>query len=353
MGKALRGSDSHRRSWRRAVGAGAGSGGGSLPRLGHGCHTALRALLILIVSSTLQAQPAAPERLDRGRFTVLFFPDDRQLATSLAQFAVTTDTFPGLPRSSQRAVIAIAPDNRRFREWAGGAPEWGSAVAFPESRRIVLQGSRAGSDAGDPLLVLRHEIAHLALYEYLGDMPPRWFEEGYASYAAGEWGREDILATNVALALRGMPTLLELERSFSGGATAAQSAYALAHRAVAELASIDRERGLSLFLARWRETNSMERALRLAFGLTSVGFEKRWRDRTRAQYGALALVSNIAIAGVLVLVVLGPLYVTRRRRDRRRLERMREAEAAADRAAQQSALEALLGGGSAPPRETP
>ena len=309
------------------------------------------ALITLLLAATLQAQDA-PERLTRGRFTFLFFPHDRQLATSLAHHAVSTDTFPGLPRSSQRAVIAIAPDARRFREWAGEAPEWGSAVAFPESRRIVIQGSRAGSDAGDPVTVLRHEIAHLALYEYLGDLPPRWFEEGYASYAAGEWGRQEVLSTNVALALRGMPTLDELETYFSGGSTAAQSAYALAHRAVAELARIDPQRGLGLLLERWRSTRSFERAMRSAFGLTTAGFEKRWRDRTRTQYGVLALVSNLALAGMLVLFVLAPLYVIRRRRDRERLRRMKESEALADQAARESALEALLGGPPRPPDGT-
>ena len=63
------------------------------------------------------------------------------------------------------------------------------------------------SDAGDPREVLRHELAHLALHEYLGDLPPRWFDEGYASYAAREWSREDALSANVALAIRGTPTL--------------------------------------------------------------------------------------------------------------------------------------------------
>src|SRR5206468_1861830 len=127
---------------------------------------------------------------------------DRKLAASLASHAIATDTFPGLPRPSQHVIVAIAPDYRRFREWAGSAaPEWGSALAFPESRRVILQGQRAGSDAGDPLDVLRHELAHLALHEYLGDLPPRWFDEGYASYTANEWGREEVLATNIALAL--------------------------------------------------------------------------------------------------------------------------------------------------------
>ena len=302
-------------------------------------------VLMSVLMSGVVLSQEAPERLDRGRFAFLFFPQDRQLATSLASHAVATDTFPGLPRSQQRVVIAIAPDDRRFRDWAGNAPEWGSAVAFPESRRVVLQGRRAGSQAGDPLIVLRHELAHLALHEALGDLPPRWFDEGYSSYAAGEWGREEFLTTNIALAIRGMPTFDELEASFGGGATAAQSAYALAYRAVAELAIIDRERGLSLFLETWKRTRSFEQALRRSYGMTSATFEKRWADRTRRQYGMLALASNITVAALLLLFVMAPLYVIRRRRDRRRLERMREADAAAERAAQQSAIDELLGGG--------
>lgn len=299
------------------------------------------AMPVAVFAAVVLAQDA-PERLDRGRFAVLYFPHDRQLAVSLAAHAVATDTFPGLPRPRQRVIIAIAPDRRRFREWVGGAtPEWGSAVAFPASRRIVLQGQRAASDAGDPLSVLRHELAHLALHEHLGDLPPRWFDEGYASYAAGEWGREEVLTTNLALAFRGMPTLEELEASFGGGATAAQSAYALAYRAVSELAQSGGDEGLALFLGYWRDTRSFERAMRLAYGMTAAGFESRWRQRTRRQYGALALVSNISLAAVLLLFILTPLYLARRRRDLRRLQRMRDADAAAE-LATQSVIDELL-----------
>ena len=80
-----------------------------------------------------------------------------------------------------------------------------AAVAFPGERRIVMQGRNAGSDAGDPISVLRHELAHLALHEAMGDLPPRWFDEGYASFAAAETGRDQVLSTNVALVFRGVP----------------------------------------------------------------------------------------------------------------------------------------------------
>lgn len=306
-------------------------------------NVAMNAAVIAVLSAFSGRAQEAPQQLARGRFTVRFFEQDRQLATSLAARAVATDTFPGLARSAQRVTIAIAPDERTFRDWAGPAPEWGAAVAFPESRRVVLQGRRAGSDAGDPLVVLRHELAHLALHEMLGDLPPRWFDEGYASFAAGEWGREEVLRTNVAIALRGVPTLDELEASFGGGTIAAQSAYALAYRAVAELAGASRGRGLALFFRNWRDSGSLERALRQTYGLTLAGFEQQWSRRTRSQYGILALLSNLTIAASVFLVILAPAYIARRRRDRQRLETMRAAEAAAEEEARRSALSDLLG----------
>jgi hypothetical protein len=256
---------------------------------------------------------------------------------------MATDSFPGLARPVQHVLIAIAPDKARFREWAGtSAPEWGAALAFPESHRIILQGSRAGSDAGEPTAVLRHELAHLALHEQLGDLPPRWFDEGYAMYAAGEWGRDEILRANIALVLRGMPTLDELEDEFNHGESAAQYAYALAYRAVADLAAIDQGRGLTLFFQYWRSSGSLDHAVRQAYGITLSDFERQWRANTRRQYGGLALLSNVAMAGVLLVVVLLPLYLVRRRRDRLRLEQMRRADEAAERAARESALADLL-----------
>jgi len=303
-----------------------------------------RRALTFLVSVLLWAQVAfAQDRLDRGRFTFFFSPQDRQLAGTLAERALANDSFPGLPRPAQKVIIAIAPDARRFRDMVGGvAPEWGSAVAFPDSRRIVMQGQGAGSDAGNPVDVLRHELAHLALHEYLGNKPPRWFDEGYASFSAGEWGRQEVLATNVALALRGMPTLDELEDSFGGGATAAQSAYALAYSAVAELSRMGGERGLELLLGYWKRT-TLDRAMRQAYGKTTAGFETEWRRRTRQQFGGLALASNVALGGLLMLFILTPFYLARRRRDKARLEKMREADAIAE-AAERSAIDDLISG---------
>lgn len=305
-------------------------------------------LALLGGAASVAGAQAAPVRIDSGRFTIVCYPGDSTLGRSLVSTAIRSDSFPGLPRPREHVLVAIAPDAATFRSWAQGAPEWGAALAFPASRRIVLQGHSAGSDAGDPRATLRHELAHLALHEYLGDLPPRWFDEGYAGYAAGEWRRESALTTNLALALRGMPTLDELEDRFAHGASTAEEAYALSYQAVLDLAQLDPERGLARLFPLWRETGSLDKALRRGYGITLDEFENDWRRETRHRYGALALVSDVTLAGLLVLLLVVPLYVARRRRDRARLTALREADArtdAAERAEREGALALLLGDG--------
>ena len=304
-------------------------------------------LLCLTLRSGARAQdPAGTSAISAGRFTVVHFPTESRLARSLLKAAVERDSFPGLPALTDQVRIQLAPDDRTFREWAGtGAPDWGGAFAFPAERRIVMQGRNAGADAGDPLVTLRHELAHLALAEVLRGQVPRWFDEGYASYAAGEWGREEVLVTSVGLIWRGIPTLAGLDSGFYSGSERALRTYALAHRAVAELATIDRTRGLALFFEYWEKEGSFERALRAAYGMTSADFERHWRARVKRQYGALALAADLSVLSVVLVFLLGPLWWQRRARQLERLARMRRADAEQEERERNSALAALLGDG--------
>ncbi|MGH7714190.1 MAG: peptidase MA family metallohydrolase [Gemmatimonadaceae bacterium] len=332
MGEALRRNGPARRGWRRAL------------------VGILTSLLVAAASAAGQDQQL---RLQQGRFTVLADPSDAVLARAVLNASALNDTFPGLPRPREDVTIVIARDAQRMRELSGpGTPEWGIAVAIPALRRIVIQGRGATSAAGDPLVAVRHELAHLALHELMGDLPPRWFDEGYATYAAGEWRRDDALATQVALALRGVPTLQGVDSAFYGGATRAQYAYALAHRAVADLASLDPKRGLSLLFTEWRARGSLDAAMRHAYAITLGSYEAMWRRRTRRRYGALAVVTDLTLAVVILLAVVAPLYVARRRRDQKRLATMRERDVEAEQRERDSAIEALLrsssGDGSSP-----
>lgn len=315
------------------------------PRPSLGLPRAARALLasLLVLPPVAGRAHAQSLRLDRDRFTVVALPSDEPLARSLLAAAADRDTFPGLPRPRRHVIIAVAPDHARFREWTGpNAPEWGAAVAFPGSQRIVMQGRRAGSDAGDPIDVLRHELAHLALHEALGDLPPRWFDEGYASYAANEVDRDAVLSANLALLIRGMPSLDSLDAGFTGGSVRAEGTYALAYRAVAELAARDPQRGLTLFFRYWKQSGRFDAAVRSAYGITAAQFEQIWQTRTRRRYGGLALFANLSLAAAMTLFIVLPFYIARRRRDRLRMQALQRADEEAERREAASAIEALL-----------
>ncbi|MBA3889062.1 MAG: hypothetical protein H0X64_00875 [Gemmatimonadaceae bacterium] len=348
MGQALRGGPDDRRGGRRTLKDGRESEvwGRELPRR----RAALAApvshllLLLLLVAAPAFAQDDAPLRIESGRFTFVLYPADENFARSLLASALAADTFPGLPRPRQPVHIAIAPDARRFRQWIGPTvPEWGAAVAFPAARRIVMQGRRSGSDAGNPFEVLRHELAHLALHEAMGELPPRWFDEGYAAYAAGERARAEILAANFALALRGVPTLDELDELFEGGSSRAQTGYALGYQAVSDIAALDPQRGLAIFFMEWRERRTFDGALRAAYGTTQASFEADFVRRTRLRYGLLALFVDTSLGLAVFMGIVLPLYLARRRRNRERMAALIAADEAAERAAGEGMLAELLG----------
>lgn len=313
---------------------------------------ALLGLTLLAIGAAradAQGIPVGAEQIVGGRFTFVSMPSDAGLAKNLLAAALARDTFPGLPRPAQRATVYIAPDERRFREWiGGGAPEWGIAVAIPEESRIVMQGKSADSRAGDPKVTLRHELAHLALHEAMGNLPRPWFDEGYASFSAGEWTREQVLMSSFALAVRGVPRFSGIDSMIASGAVRAEQGYALAHRAVGDLAALDPAGGLTRFFAYWKDTRSADAAARRAFGVTLDGFEDTWRKTTRRRYGALALFADMGFASLVLFLVVAPFWVIRRRRDRGRLAAMVAADELAERRERESALAALLGEGSEP-----
>jgi hypothetical protein len=304
----------------------------------------LHALTCLVLSTTAGASPPGAIRLDRGRFTVIHYAGDQLLAEAVLTSATARDSFPGLARETAHVVIMIAPDVATFNEWVGPSARPSiAAVAIADQHRVVMRGRGAPPNSDDPLQVLRHELAHIALNDYLGARAPRWFDEGYASYAAGEQRTEGFVATNVTLVFRRMPSLAGLDTLLtSRKASEATAGYALALRAVTDLASIDRMRGLEPLLAAWKERGSFDLATRRAFAMTAADFEQHWQGRTRWTFAILALATDSAVFGAALILPLVPLYRSKRRAQRERLAAMKSREAVAEVELRQRAVDSVV-----------
>jgi hypothetical protein len=174
---------------------------------------------------------------------------------------------------------------------------------------------------------LRHELAHVGLQRYLGAARiPRWFTEGYAQWAAGQWDWDSAWRLRLALAGQRAPPLDSITLEWPAAATDARIAYLLSASAVAYLVGQSEERGLRIFLERWRAMQDFEGAFRATYGRTLGQFESDWRRHVRSRYGWGVILGHSMIFWALAAFVLLVLFAVRRRRDRERLERLRAHE---------------------------
>jgi hypothetical protein len=288
----------------------------------------IAALALALLALLAAAAPARAEavRLVHGQTTVVHWPGDEGVARRVMNAAQATHSFPGLPADAElwAGTIVLAPSQAVWDSVTGGrAPHWSAGVAIPAQRLIVLPlfGGSAGGTR-DPIVTLRHELAHLALDAYLPRPIPRWFNEGYATWVSGEWDAGSGWQIRVAFLLRRAPPLDSLELGWPAGADRARLAYLLSASAVRYMAERGGERGFTELLAAWQRTGSLDRALRSTYGMTIGHFESEWVQHVRRRYGWLLMASQVGVfwaaAALFVLLMFGH----RMRDNRRRIEEM-------------------------------
>jgi Peptidase MA superfamily len=286
------------------------------------------ALILGVAAETGRQIPYDSIESPSGRVTVVFGEGGSGRATLLIEYFDASAPLPGLPDSvPTRARIVLAPDESAFQGWAGGRiPEWGAGVAKPAERLIVLPGFGSNRGAWDNPQTLRHEWAHLGLYEFMGGLRiPRWFSEGYAEWASGGWDWSEGWRLRILLARKGT-SLDSLALSWPRGASEARSAYLLSATAVEYLVSEGGVRSVEIFLARWKELESFERAFRSTFGVTSGQFEQDWKKYVRKRYGWVFVLSHSAVFWMILALAVLLMARVRRRLNRLRMAGLRASE---------------------------
>ena len=279
-----------------------------------------------------------PDSLDGERYAELtglrgsihFALGDSLVAERVLDLLDSQRPLPGLPDTLPDGVIAVlAHTPEAFDELTGGGvPEWRAGVAIPAQNMLVIpigEGPRVLD--GEGRRTLRHEWAHLGLHGYLRDLrAPRWFDEGYAQWASGGFDATEAWRLRVLMAMGRAPAMDSLELRWPAGREQARTAYLLAASAVTYLLESSGDRGLAIFLDRWRTERSFDRALRLTFGVTPGQFEEDWKRHVRDRYGWLFVMSHSGVFWMFLALVLLFMMRVRQTRNREKMARMRAFE---------------------------
>lgn len=277
----------------------------------------IRWALLVLAGGAVQASPADSFRVAQvGEVRTVATSGRLAAAIGLAELADRATTWPGLGRRSPGPfqLVLVADSGEMATLSRGRAPGWGAAVAFPQSRIILLR-----ADLPDLPQTLRHEVAHLVLRGAVRSRLPLWFDEGYATVAAGEWDRLARLELHLSVVMTGVPTLGDLDGQLRAAAPMADRAYGLAATAVNALAARIPGGDLTPLMARLAEGEEFGTAVHTVTGKELSRFESEWQQETKRRFrGALWFVAGgwWLAAGVLVVVA----WALRRQRDRPRRE---------------------------------
>jgi hypothetical protein len=169
------------------------------------------------------------------------------------------------------------------------------------------------ADLPDLSQTLRHELAHLVLREAVKVRVPLWFDEGYASWAAGELGRMESLELNLAVASGRLPSFESLDGMLRGSASSADLAYTLAASAVAELDRRAPAGVITRLIGHLAAGERFDEALVRSTGLTVDRYEESWQQALRRRYN---LVTWLAAGGIWLVLAFGVIGLAWRRERR-------------------------------------
>jgi hypothetical protein len=293
------------------------------------------ALLVQPTATKLPRAPADFERLDRGWITLEFPASIRDRVEALLPEA--DEARARLSRDFGQAVldgalvrIARSPDQMAALSPEGAPPPpYAAGVAYPAASLILLALQAPHTwEAPDLAELLRHELAHVALFDAVGGHHiPRWFDEGLAIHESGElpWARRMALA-DASFGKRLLP-FADLDRGFPLDRYEVNVAYAESADFVSFLLrDVDRARFGSL-IERVRAGGGFDRALEDAYGTDMRKLEYEWRQEVSRRFGMVPALTGGGLLWVLIVGLATAAWVKRRKRAKEKLARWAQEEA--------------------------
>ncbi|MFA4948427.1 MAG: hypothetical protein WC674_07970 [Candidatus Krumholzibacteriia bacterium] len=270
-------------------------------------------------------------KTESGSF-IIFYPPQfakmaRETGTLLEESSGRIARELGLESIAVIEVI-IASDMKAFELLHGGAiPEWGIAFADVENQVLGINVDLVVRNPRDFSTVVCHELSHLLLAQRVGGVPiPTWFMEGLALMQAGEWDFSDEWRFMTMAGGRDLPYLEELRGPFPRSADRAALSYGMSYFAVRKLLG-DRPGSLITLTAFIRDAGDFESGFESAFGRTAYDFAGKLYVEIDRRYKTAGTILNATPYWTAAALIFVAVYLVKRARSRRKVERWEVDEA--------------------------
>lgn len=217
--------------------------------------------------------------------------------------------------------IVIADSREQFVELqptSRPAPEWAGALTYPGLGLVLIMtpgameisnltggGTRYWS-------LLRHEMAHLVLGEAESihhTRLPRWFQEGLATYVAGEMTMPRLFHLGWAQVTGRAPAFEELEFRFPEQPALAEAAYARSYLFIRYLTREFGDDSISRLLASSFELGGIRAGTRQTFGLSLAQILQEFDRYAKFRATWLPAISSTAsVWGFITILFLFTTY---------------------------------------------
>ncbi|HEY1959849.1 MAG TPA: peptidase MA family metallohydrolase [Polyangiaceae bacterium] len=227
---------------------------------------------------------------------------------------------------SQEDMNALAPVG-------APPPRYAVGVAYSSLHLIIISLREPHTaEATDLPEVLRHELAHVALFDATqGRHVPLWFNEGFAVHASGEQSFNRLHTLWSATLSKSILPLEDLDKSFPDDNQQVSIAYAESADFVRYLLRDEDRARFGSLIERVRKGTPFDRALSDAYGDSTRILEYQWREDLDKRMSYWPMLTGSSMLWSLIVVILAVAFVRRRKKAKETLARWAKEEAEEDR----------------------
>ncbi len=225
-------------------------------------------------------------------------------------------------------TVVLIETQAQYDSVAGGElPEWGAAAAIPRRNLIVLREPLMDNYPGNRANLLQHELAHIAMQHRVKfHRLPRFIEEGFAAWFAGEWGLQNLYAVSGAQFTKSLLPLRQIDNVNSFKHPEARLAYSQSYLVIHFMFEKHGEFSWLEYLDYTAQGLSLEEAWRSSFHQAFWEFETDYKKFLSDNYSITAILSNMTGLWIILAIMVIAGFIVIKQRKKHVIERWKEEE---------------------------